>query len=132
MTAERSIIRIPTIVLHWSPWHTWHELSLDARGGGGVRIPNKQRGVYEVRPSLGGKERLTIGRAANLRMRIRQGLVKGLTPHSSGTRLRSAISDPSKLEVRWALTDRPAAAEEELHQRYVKAFGRLPEFTLRT
>jgi len=48
------------------------------------------------------EHRLTIGKASNLRMR------------------------------RWATTDRPAAAEEELHRQHVIRFGALPKHTQRT
>jgi hypothetical protein len=75
--------------------------------------------------------RLTIGKAANLRMRVRQGLVKGKTPHSSGARIRS-IEDLAQLEVRWAETEYPAAAEEALHKAYIERFGSLPKYTMRT
>ena len=36
------------------------------------------------------------------------------------------------VEVRWAETDRPAAAEEELHRRHRERFGRLPRYTFFT
>lgn len=88
-------------------------------------------GVYEVRV-IGTEEwRLTIGKASNLRHRIKQGLVKGIAKHSSGTRIR-ATEDVSRIEVRWACTDRPCAAEEELHKQYERTFGGLPKYTLCT
>lgn len=83
------------------------------------------RGVYEVR-HFDGEERLTIERASNLRMRVKQGLVKGYAPHSEGQRIRGS-EEVSRLVVRWAITDRPAAAEEELHKRHVIKFGSLPK-----
>jgi hypothetical protein len=70
--------------------------------------------------------RLYIGKASNLRMRVRQGLVKGKVRHPGGARVR-AEQDLERLLVRWSLTDRPGAAEEELHRAYVRKFGRLPE-----
>jgi hypothetical protein len=76
-------------------------------------------------------ERLHIGRTGNLRMRIRQGLVKGATPHSTGKRIRQE-EEVSRLVVRWAVTERPAAGEEELHRLYRQQFGRLPKYTLLT
>ena len=81
-------------------------------------------GCYEVRRD-GAEVRLTIGRAANLRSRVKQGLVKGKFPHSTGTRIR-AKEDVSKLLVRWAVTKRPAVVEEELHLRHREEYGRLP------
>jgi hypothetical protein len=74
-----------------------------------------------------GEERLTIGKASDLRMRIRQGLVKGKTPHSAGGGIRTE-EDTSKIVVRWAITDRPATVEEELRKRHLDKFGRLPKY----
>lgn len=78
-----------------------------------VNVPDDP-GVYEV--IIDGKEeRLTIGKAASLRMRVKQGMVKGNAPHSSGERIRRS-EDTSIIKIRWAKTDRPVAAEEELHR----------------
>ena len=60
-------------------------------------------------------------------MRVRQGLVKGKVPHPGCARIR-AEQDLAQLVVRWAQTDRPGAAEEELHRAYRMKFGRLPEY----
>jgi hypothetical protein len=66
--------------------------------------------AYEVKLSdHAGDERLYIGTASDLRIRVRQGLVKGKMPHPGGTRIR-AEQDLERLVVRWSLTDRPAAA----------------------
>lgn len=120
------------IVLKWSEWTPWPDLVADNRGGFGVTIPNQVPGVYEVRASAAnGAERLYIGKAGNLRMRVRQGLVKGKLPHPGGTRIR-AQEDVARLLVRWAMTSRPAAAEEELHQAYRREFGRLPAYVKNT
>jgi hypothetical protein len=127
---ERQVIHIPDIVIEWSAWTRWSDLLIDSRAGLGVRIPNNTPGVYEVR-LVGSTERLTIGKASDLRMRIKQGLVKGKTPHSTGIKIR-ANEVPDQLEVRWAVTDRPAAVEEELHSRYREAFGRFPKYTQHT
>jgi hypothetical protein len=115
--------------LRWSDWYYWHELIKDARRGG-IKIPNKKPGVYEVKLETS-EERLTIGRASDLRMRIRQGLLKGKAPHSSGDRIRES-EDLSKVVVRWAETARPAAVEEGLHMRYIEKHGRLPKYTQHT
>jgi hypothetical protein len=105
---------------------------IDNRSGAGVFIPNHSPGVYEVKyADHDGDARLHIGRAANLRMRIRQGLVKGATPHSTGRRIHQ-LEDVSQLVIRWAATERPGAAEEELHRLYRLAHGRLPKYTLQT
>jgi hypothetical protein len=124
---EREIIQIPVIELAWSDWIPWESLKADARSGEGVIVPNRIPGVYEAR-LIGAEERLTIGKTSNLRYRIKQGLVKGKAKHSSGKDIR-ANEDPSRIEVRWAVTHRPAATEEELHRKYQEKFGRLPKYT---
>lgn len=121
---EIETIKIPPIQLRWSAWVSWEDLRDDARGGG-IKVPNKEPGVYEAR-YRDAKERLTIGRASDLRMRIRQGLVKGKVPHSTGRKIREN-EDTSRIVVRWAVTDRPAAVEEELHKKYRERFSKLPK-----
>jgi len=123
-------IRIPLICLKWSDWVPWNDLSLDARYEGGIRVPNGVPGVYEVRRA-DSEERLTIGKASNLRFRIKQGLIKGKTAHSTGENIR-AHEDVHRLLVRWAQTDRPAAAEEDLHLKHRAKYGRLPNYTKHT
>ena len=123
---ESQDICIPPVHLEWSVWVGWNELMEDARSGG-IRIPNGKPGVYEARLKHR-VERLTIGKASDLRMRIRQGLVKGKTPHSAGKRIR-ASEDINDIEIRWAETDRPSAVEEELHKQYFARFGKWPEYT---
>ena len=98
-------------------------------GRGGYRAVPTRSGVYEVRRA-DDEQRLTIGKATNLRQRIVRGLVKGKLPHSAGKRIR-ASERVSELLVRWAETDRPAAAEEELHRRQIQQFGRLAQYTRR-
>jgi len=127
---EREAVAIPPIVLDWSDWTAWSDLKVDARYGGGVRVPNREPGVYEAK-CTDAEERLTIGKASDLRMRIKQGLVKGKVPHSAGQRIR-ANEDISRIVVRWAVTDRPAATEEELHKRYQAKFGKFPKYTEHT
>ena len=127
---DGEMINISPIILKWSDWVSWDALKVDARQGGGVRVPNHEPGVYEVKYRDSGK-RLTIGKASDLRMRIKQGLVKGKTKHSSGSRIRIS-EETSKLVVRWAITNRPAATEEELHRKYKIKFGELPEYTEHT
>ena len=127
---QKTVITIPLIVLEWSEWVAWDDLKVDTSHDGGVRAPIRQSGVYEPK-CVNAEERLTIGKASNLRRRIKQGLVKGTTPHSAGERIRQH-EDVSRIVVRWATTDRPAAVEEELHRRYEDRFGRLPKYTLRT
>ena len=123
-------IEIPPITLDWSEWHAWHKFELDARSDlEGITLPDSS-GVYEAK-LIDTDERLTIGKASNLRMRVKQGLVKGKVPHSSGDDIREK-EDTSRIVIRWAVTDRPAAVEEELHKRHKGLFGKLPKYTDRT
>ena len=92
--------------------------------------PPSEPGVYEAR-LVDEEHCLTIGKASDLRMRIKQGLVKGKVPHSTGVRLR-AEEDTNSIVIRWATTDRPSAAEEELHKQHVARFGALAKHTERT
>lgn len=130
----RQEIQIPRIILNWSEWCSWSKLELDARTDfGAVSVPSSP-GVYEARQTAAGAlpdERLTIGKASDLRMRIKQGLVKGKIPHSAGKKIRAKES-VSGILVRWAETDRPAATEEELHRLYKDKVGDLPKYTERT
>jgi hypothetical protein len=119
-------IFIPPITLEWSDWHSWPSIMVDGRSGG-VYIPNERPGVYEAR-LVGAAERLTIGKATDLRRRVRMHLVKGKAKHSSGDDIRR-YEDTTQVEVRWAETDRPAAVEEDLHRQYRKTFGCLPKYT---
>jgi len=123
----RQVITIPSIVLEWSDWVAWGELLRDARRRGIVRVPNRRPGVYEVK-CANEESRLTIGKASDLRGRVKQGLVKGKTPHSTGKRIR-ASEDTSGIVVRWAVAERPACVEEELHRLYREKFGTLPKYT---
>ena len=126
---ETTIIEITPIRLEWSEWIKWEELTVDARSGG-VIVPNRISGVYEVKYE-NSEERLTIGKATNLRYRIKQGLVKGKSPHSAGKHIREH-EGVSRLIVRWACTDRPACAEEELHRIYLNKYGSLPKYVKHT
>ena len=126
---EIEVIEIPRIKLEWSDWIPWDDLKTDGRSGG-IKVPNKKPGVYEVKYG-DAEERLTTGKASDLRMRIKQGLVKGKTPHSAGERIR-ANETTSDIVIRWASTDRPAAVEEELHKRHLNRFGELPKYVKHT
>ena len=121
-------IKIPAIKLHWSDKYFVDELKKDARGEG-VSVPNNP-GVYEVTDENG--EILHIGRASNLRMRVKQGFVKGKTPHSTRKRMLEDGVNFNNLKVRWAVTDWPNSAEEYLHKEYKKRFGTLPKYTKAT
>jgi hypothetical protein len=123
-------IEIPTIILDWSNLYTWSKFQRDARSDpDSITLPNAA-GVYKPK-LVGTEERLTIGKASNLRMRVKQGLVKSKVPHSSGDDFRSH-EDLLKIVIRWAITDGPSEAEEELHSKHIEAFGRLPKYTDRT
>jgi excinuclease UvrABC nuclease subunit len=126
---EQEEIRIAPIKLKWTDWYSWKSLEVDMRRGEGVKIPNKP-GVYEAKYA-DSEERLTIGKASHLQKRVRRGLVRGTLPHSAGTRIRRR-EDISRIVVRWATTDRPAAVEEELHKKYRAKYDRLPKHTKHT
>ena len=127
---ETQEIHIPPIRLHWSEWYRWEFFLLDARTHiRAIRVPNSP-GVYEAKIEYE-QARLTIGKASNLRMRVKQGLVKGKVPHSTGERIRK-LEDTSKIIIRWAETDRPSAVEEELHRNHIETYGDLPKHTIRT
>lgn len=125
-TVIAEAIAIPAITLAWSEWIPWQQFALDQRLQGGVSVPSKP-GVYEVKYAAS-EEWLHIGRASSLYGRVKGGLVKGKVPHSTGERIRAA-EDVSRLVVRWAITDRPAAVEEELHRRHRAKFGKLPKYS---
>lgn len=123
-------ITIPPIKLVWTEWYSWETLLKDARTDkNAARLPDKP-GVYEVK-YVDQEKRLTIGKASSLRMRVKQALVKGKIPHSSGERIR-AEEDLAQIVIRWAETARPAAVEEELHRQYFDLYGALPKHTRRT
>lgn len=124
--SEEQIIDLGTVNLIWSDWYPWDRFKEDARSGG-LSVPNHRSGVYEAK-LIAHDERLTIGMASNLRMRIKHGLVKGKTPHSSGDDIR-AYEETADVVIRWAETERPAAIEEELHLQHKRLFGRNPKYT---
>ena len=124
-------IHIPAIQLQWSTWYPWKLFLLDARKDPNGITPPNASGVYEAKYE-DEQARLTIGKASNLRKRVKQGLVKGKVSHSSGKRIRK-FDDTTNIVIRWAETDRPSAIEEELHRLYKEEHnGNLPKRTLRT
>ena len=88
-------IVIPAIPLEWRPWKRWGLLAMDARTHPGARGPNKRPGVYEAR-ERGKDERLTIGKAGDLRYRVKEGLVWGNAPEAVAC-ARSGFTDPLSL-----------------------------------
>ncbi len=122
-------LEIGTITLAWSEWVKWTDLETDGGSNQGVEVPEKD-GVYEVKRE-DEEQRLTIGRSGNLDRRVKKWMVNGNPPHSAGCKIL-ANEDTSGLQVRWATTNRPAAAEEELHRLHVEDFEKLPEYTKHT
>ena len=111
---EKTTIKIPPIKLNWSDWISWNTIK-----NRDVEIPNTP-GVYEVRHK-NRKKLLTIGRSLNLKKRIRQQLIRGRS-HSAGKDICNE-EDVSKLAIRWAETERPAAAEEALLIEHFEILG---------
>jgi hypothetical protein len=130
VVAETQRLDLRPIELKWSPWHRWEQMVVDDRGGAGVQVPEGTPGVYEARLE-GEDERLVVGRASDLYERVKDSLVRGRKRHPAGSKLR-ANEDLSQVRVRWAITDRPAAAEEELHRLHRRRFGRLPKYVEHT
>jgi hypothetical protein len=95
---ERDFIAFPGCEIEWSEWKSWD--CIRTENNTILSIP-KQSGVYEVRRKGEDQCRLHIGMASSLLNRIRNGLVKGQMPHSTGERIR-AKEDTLSLEVRWA------------------------------
>jgi hypothetical protein len=126
--AESELLALATL-LEWSWWEWWDDLREDDRRGEGVELP-RVSGVYEVKIH-GEEQRLYIGRASDLQGRVKHALVSGSSSHPAGRRLREN-EDTSRVCIRWAETNRPAATEEELHRRHVQRFGVLPKYTRHT
>ena len=91
-------------------------------------MPNGQSGVYErIATMMDGRICWRLAGQTDLRMRIKQGLVRGKVPHSVGEKIRAAIKNdelhPTDIGIRWAVTERPAAVKEELMMRHKGKFG---------
>ena len=122
------IIQIPEIRLEWVNWVKWDDLKLDARKDREAPNPPAVAGVYEAKIN-DCDESLIIGRASNLRGRLKEGMVKGSVGHPPGKRLREKeVDNLSRVVVRWAETERPAAVEEYLLKKHQKEFKRLPKY----
>ncbi len=122
---EEVVLELGSIVLEWCWWEWWTDLRADRRTGEGVGMP-RAAGVYEAR-LYGEEQRLYIGRACNLERRVRHSMISGASEHDAGRRIE-ANEDLSRVCVRWASTDRPAAVEEELLRRHMQQFGALPKY----
>ena len=121
----KEIIKIPKICLNWSELFCFEDIKKHVRDGG-INVPNKP-GVYKVLDE--NDEILHIGRASNLRQRIKQGFVKGKTPHSTRSRMLNEGIDLKKLKIQWAITYWPNSVEEYLHKKFKKAKKKLPKYT---
>jgi hypothetical protein len=69
---------------------------LDASIGLGGQRPQHRPGVYEAKV-VASKQRLTIGKASNLRMRVKQGLVKGKLHTRRGSASANRNRPPTSL-----------------------------------
>ncbi len=119
---SRERIRID-VTIEWSPDRPWHSIERQD-------LP-EEPGVYEVYDAASDVDApaLHIGLSKNLRNRIWD-MIQNRT-HSTASRIHEQ-EDISKLLVRWALTDRPKAVEEELHRLHVEFHGSLPTHDLQT
>ncbi len=126
--AEDELLEPEPIRLPWSHWERWEDIRV--YGPLIIDLPFVKSGVYEARLE-DEDERLTIGRAMDLKDRVMLGLVRGTAKHTSGQKIHEN-ENVYRVVIRWAVTDRPAAAEEELHRRHVARFARLPKYTLKT
>ena len=113
-------VHIEPILLEWSEWHSWRDVALEDC----AVVPCEQAGVYEAKIS-GRKERLAIGKAKDLRARVKQGLMGGKAGDTAG----DEVGAGEDVVVRWAVTERPAAVVEELQIRHKGRFGELPKYT---
>lgn len=112
--------------LSWSEWKNWNDLKLDARSPGGVVIPSKKRGVYEVKLK-DSEERLYIGAAHDLRRIIKQGLVKGMMNYPAGKKIRK-YENTGQVFIRWAFTEDSAAKKALLLNLYQQKYHKLPKY----
>lgn len=119
-------LEIPRIALQWTDWYEWREFKKDRRSDPEALNVPSESGVYEARLK-GSDERLAIGKASDLRMRVKQGFVKGKTANSFGQKVRDG-EDVSQVVIRWALTDRPACCQEELYRLHQQEHGQLPKY----
>lgn len=124
---EQTII-LGVIQLKWSDWITFEKVRIDNRVSK-LNLP-KSAGVYEVVMNVD-DDRLTIGKTGNLCDRLKC-LIRGNDGHSAGKKIKGAFPDEamrSKFLIRFALTSRPAAIEEELHRLHKETYGILPRYT---
>ena len=118
-------IIIPEIKLNWSNLYKFKEIQKNVRDGG-INLPNTS-GVYKVLDE--NNEIIHIGRASNLRSRVKQGFVKGNNKHSTRKRIIENGIDLTKLKIQWAVTEWPNSVEEYLHKEFKRKYGKLPKYT---
>jgi hypothetical protein len=121
-------IEFPRIHLQRSRWERWEEVAEHGRAI--LDVPADPPGVYEV-AYCHDEPRLYTGRSIDLRSRVLHALPRGTMAHPAGDAIR-ANEEVWRLRIRWALTDRPAAVEEEFHRRHIERFGALPQYTQHT
>ncbi len=121
-------LELEPIHLQWYDWERWDDIA--EHGLAIVDVPRHTPRVHEAMLE-DEEERLTIGRTADLRHRVLNGLVRGTEANFAADKIRKH-EDVHRIIVRWARTNRPAAAEEELHRRHIAQFGHLPKYTMRT
>lgn len=120
-------ITLSPVALTWSAWVPWSQLQQDTDNQVNVSLPDSS-GVYEMRYS-GREDRLAIGAAHNLRSYVQEGLVQSHQMLSDGRHPRE-YEDFLQVEIRWAVVENYALAEEELLVRHLASFGYLPQYTL--
>lgn len=128
---KKQNFKIPPIELEWSKWFSWQILEIDARRKGGVRIPNRKPGVYEVKKRTAGKF-LVLGKSKDLRKAIKECIIRGRgkdeRPHSARSDIKKNNENFINIVIRWAETDRPDAAAEELLKIHKEQHGSLPKY----
>ena len=133
MPEEIEEIRVPPQTLDWSTWFPWKRLELHGSSEEGINVPPSP-GIYEVKRTDQTQERLHIGQTTNLRSRIMQQLLRGVS-HSTSYRIHHAFEEGTEkkelLLVRWAETEYPCCVEEVLKKRYLERFGDSPEYSRR-
>ena len=122
---QPEVLEIPPIVLRWSYSERWDDVAGTGEHATEFQLPTDP-GVYFVY-RVGEPVLLYIGGTSNLRRRVTDALVRGKLMHIAGQKIREG-EDVEGLRVAWAVTDRPAAAEEELHRKHLERCGRPPKY----
>jgi excinuclease UvrABC nuclease subunit len=123
-TEEISEVNIH-VMLNWTQWYSFVDIRNEKY------VLSTLSGVYEVR-DIHSKEILHIGKAINLKNRVKTRFVDGKYRHSTRDRMIEKHVKFEDLEIRWLETEYSCAVEEYLHKEHIKQFGRLPEYVIRT